>query len=92
MTTPTTGGPPAGGLDYVEAEVRRLLAEDPGIGEQGIEVLHRERVLVLRGEVESAARRQEILRAVQGRFPELAVRVDIAVSATHPPDAAEELP
>ncbi|HLU43856.1 MAG TPA: BON domain-containing protein [Natronosporangium sp.] len=92
MTTPATGGPPTGDLDYVEAEVRRLLAEDPGIGEQGIEVRHRERVLVLRGEVESPGRRREILRTVRNRFPGLALRADISVSATHPPDAPEELP
>jgi hypothetical protein len=91
MTTPATGEGPSTRLDYIEAEVKRLLTEDPNIAEQGIQVLRRERVLVLQGEVESVARRREILRVVSERFPDLAVRVDIAVSATHPPDTAEEL-
>lgn len=77
--------------EYVEAEAQRLLAEDPHITEQGVTVLRREHALVLRGEVESARRREQIVRLLEEHFPGIALRVDIATTRTQPPDAAEEL-
>ena len=47
-----SAGPPD---EYVEAEIQRLLTEDPDVAEQGITVVRREHGLVLTGEVESAA-------------------------------------
>jgi len=77
--------------EYVEAAVHRLLAENALIAEQGIGVLRRDHVLVLTGEVESSARRDEILRLVAENFPDLRIKNDIGVSRTHAPSEAEEL-
>jgi hypothetical protein len=78
--------------EYVEAEIQRLLAEDPAIAEQGITVVRRERGLVLYGEVESPHRREEILRLVAERFPHVPVTSDIGVIRTQAPTQVEELP
>lgn len=78
--------------EYVEAAVHRLLAESPGIAEQGINVLRREHSLVLHGEVESPQRREEILRLLDQEFPELPVTIDIGVVRAQAPSEAEELP
>lgn len=82
-------GPP---VEYVEAEIQRLLTENPEIAEQGITVAQREETLVLRGEVESQQRRDEILRRVAERFPDLPLTIDIGVLGTQAPTEAEELP
>ncbi|MFI7573721.1 hypothetical protein [Micromonospora sp. NPDC049497] len=82
-------GPPD---EYVEAEVHRLLTEDPAVAEQGITVARRERGLVLQGEVESAHRREEILRRVAERFPDVPVTSDIGVIRTSAPTEIEQLP
>lgn len=77
---------------YTEAEVQRLLAEHPETAEQGITVVQRDRALVLCGEVESEHRRDEILRLVTEHLPGIAVTSDIAITRTHPPAQAEDLP
>ena len=77
--------------EYLEAAVQRLLTEDGAVTDQGIEVVRREDQLILRGEVESPHRRDEILRLVRERFPHLSVRGDIGVTRAHPPVEAEEL-
>ncbi|RIV36641.1 hypothetical protein D2L64_19240 [Micromonospora radicis] len=82
-------GPPE---EYVEAEIHRLLTEDPAVAEQGITVAHTERGLVLYGEVESAHRRDEILRRVAGRFPDVPITSDIGVIRTQAPTEIEQLP
>ncbi|MFF0721271.1 hypothetical protein [Micromonospora sp. NPDC003816] len=82
-------GPPD---EYVEAEIHRLLAEDPAVAEQGISVVRTDRGLVLRGEVESAHRREEILRRVAERFPEEPVTSDIGVIRAQAPTEIEQLP
>ncbi|MBM0228311.1 MULTISPECIES: hypothetical protein [Micromonospora] len=89
MTEEHGGAPPD---EYVEAEIHRLLAEDPAVAEQGITVVHRERGLVLYGEVESPHRREEILRRVAERFPDLPITSDIGVIRAQAPTQAEELP
>jgi hypothetical protein len=83
------GAPPD---EYVEAEIQSMLAEDPDVAEQGITVVRRERGLVLYGEVESPHRREEILRRVSERFPDLPITSDIGVSRTQAPSQVEELP
>ncbi|TCB95779.1 hypothetical protein E0H26_18420 [Micromonospora zingiberis] len=82
-------GPPD---EYVEAEIHRLLTEDPAVAEQGITVVRTERGLTLYGEVESAHRRDEILRRVAGRFPDLPITSDIGVIRTQAPTEIEQLP
>ncbi|GIJ24349.1 hypothetical protein [Micromonospora lutea] len=82
-------GPPD---EYLEAEIHRLLTEDPAVAEQGISVTRTERALVLHGEVESAHRREEILRRVAERFPDVPVTSDIGVIRTQAPTEIEQLP
>jgi len=77
--------------EYAEATVQRLLTEHSDVAEQGITVLRRDHTLVLRGEVESRHRRDEIVRLVAARFPGVALAVDIGVSRTPVPTEAEEL-
>ncbi|MEV0427484.1 hypothetical protein ACIBPB_22425 [Micromonospora sp. NPDC049836] len=69
-----------------------MLAEDPSVAEQGITVVHRERGLVIYGEVESPHRREEILRRVAERFPHVPITSDIGVIRTQAPSQVEELP
>ncbi|PZG14923.1 hypothetical protein C1I95_20725 [Micromonospora craterilacus] len=82
-------GPPD---EYVEAEIHRMLTEDPAVAEQGITVVRRERALVLSGEVESAHRREEILRRVAERFPDVPITTDIGVIRAQAPTEIEQLP
>ncbi|GIJ80816.1 hypothetical protein SAMN05443287_10364 [Micromonospora phaseoli] len=82
-------GPPD---EYVEAEIHRLLTEDPAVAEQGITVVRTERALVLHGEVESAHRREEIMRRVAERFPDVPITSDIGVTRTQAPTEIEQLP
>jgi hypothetical protein len=78
--------------EYVEAEIHRMLAEDPAVAEQGINVVRTERGLVLNGEVESPHRREEILRRVAERFPQTPVSSDIGVIRAQAPTDVEQLP
>ncbi|MGN9777889.1 hypothetical protein ACTMS0_19315 [Micromonospora sp. H33] len=82
-------GPPD---EYVEAEIQRLLTEDPDVAEQGITVARKERGLVLSGEVESPHRREEILRRVSERFPDVPITSDIGLIRTQAPTEIEQLP
>ena len=56
--------------EYLEAAVQRLLTEDGAVTDQGIEVVRREDLLILRGEVESPHRRDEILRIAEALQPD----------------------
>ncbi|MGC4880964.1 hypothetical protein ACLQ26_32400 [Micromonospora sp. DT43] len=91
MTNDQAGGvaPPD---EYVDAEIQRLLTEDPAVAEQGITVVRREGALVLYGEVESPHRREEILRLVSERFPDVAITSDIGVIRAQAPTEIEQLP
>ncbi|HKT03112.1 MAG TPA: hypothetical protein VJT31_26580 [Rugosimonospora sp.] len=77
--------------EYLEAAVQRLLSEDGAVTDQGIDVVRREGVLILRGEVESPRRRAEIVRLVSEHFPRLRVHDDIGVTRANPPAEPEEL-
>jgi hypothetical protein len=77
--------------EYVEAEIQRLLTEDVDVAEQGITVLRREHTLLLCGEVESAQRRDEIVRLVTGRFPDVPVQCDIGIIRAQAPSEPEVL-
>ncbi|ASW56383.1 hypothetical protein [Plantactinospora sp. KBS50] len=85
---PEAAEPPA---EYLEAAVQRLLTENADVAEQGITATRRDNTLVLCGEVESAQRRDEILRLVVERFPDVPVTVDIGLVRSHTPTDAEEL-
>jgi osmotically-inducible protein OsmY len=76
---------------YDEAELQRLLAEDPATAELGIEVVCREGHLVLMGEVESAERRDAIAAKVAEHVPGASVHNDIAITRTQAPSDAEVL-
>ncbi|MGH3715260.1 MAG: hypothetical protein ACRDT4_17620 [Micromonosporaceae bacterium] len=77
--------------EYAETDIQRLLAEDPGVAEQGITVLVRGDTLVLCGEVESTERRSHIEELIAERFPDALIDSDIGVTRTNPPDGAEKL-
>jgi hypothetical protein len=76
---------------YDEAELQRLLAEDAGTTELGIEVACREGSLVLMGEVESVERRDAIAAKVAEFMPGADVRNDIAITRTQAPADVEVL-
>jgi hypothetical protein len=77
--------------EYTEAAVQRLLTEHPSLGEQGIQLTRREHCLMLSGEVESATRRDEILRLVHEVLPDVEVRCDIGITRAGAPTEHEEL-
>jgi hypothetical protein len=77
--------------EYLEAAVQRLLTEDGAVTDQGIDVVRRDDVLILRGEVESPHRREEIVRLVSEHFPHLRVHDDIGLTRAHPPAEPEVL-
>lgn len=77
--------------DYLEAEIQHLLTENADVAEQGIRATRQDDTIILRGEVESGQRRDEILRLVQARFPDLRMSADIGVTRAGPPTEAEEL-
>ncbi|GAA5198859.1 hypothetical protein GCM10023322_73160 [Rugosimonospora acidiphila] len=81
----------ASGDAYVEAAVQRLLTEDPDLSEQGLTLRQGEGNLLVQGEVESADRREAILRRLTEKFPDLRVQCDIGVTRTQAPVDAEEL-
>lgn len=77
--------------EYVEAAVQRLLTEHAGLAEQGITVARREHTMILCGEVESPARRDEIVRLVEENFPDIPLWVDIGITRAAAPSEAEDL-
>jgi hypothetical protein len=77
--------------EYVEAAIQRLLTEDGQVAEQGITVLRREHTLVLRGEVESAQRRDEICRQITASFPDVEIACDIGIVRAAAPSEVEEI-
>lgn len=77
--------------EYVEAAIQRLLTEHTALAEQGITVARREHTMILYGEVESPARRDEIVRLVEENFPDVPLWVDIGVTRANPPTEPEDL-
>jgi hypothetical protein len=78
--------------EYLEAAVQRLLTEDGNLAEQGISATRRHGRLILCGEVESRARRDEIVRLVKQHFPDQPISVDIGITRAQAPTEVEELP
>jgi hypothetical protein len=91
MTQNTPSPPPGAHDEYADAQVQRHLAEDDDIAELGIDILRRDDVIVLRGEVETAARRDAIGRQVATHYPGRTVRNEIHVIQVHCPAEAEVL-
>jgi hypothetical protein len=85
----TTGGAPPD--EYLQAEVQRLLTEHPEVAEQGITANLRGHALVLCGEVESTQRREEILRLVMTRFPDVPIQMDVGLVRAQAPTEVEDL-
>ena len=75
----------------LEAEIQRLLAESDRVAEQGITVQHRDRRVVLGGEVESGQRRDEICRQITEHFPDVEVVCDIGITPARAPGEVEEI-
>lgn len=91
MNEDTTSRPPGAHDEYADAQVQRHLAEDDDIAELGIDILRRDDVIVLRGEVETAARRDAIGQQVATHYPGRSVRNEIHVIQVHVPAEAEVL-
>ena len=78
--------------EYTDAELHRLLAEDPTIAELGIDVFIRDGSIVLSGHVESPERGRLIAERAAEHFGSHQVVNEIVVVATDPPTGAEEVP
>lgn len=77
--------------EYAEAELQRGLAEGDDLFEQGIDIIRRDDVVVVHGEVESDARRDAILRRVRDSFPGKQVRAEIVLIPVGTPAEAEDV-
>jgi len=78
-------------LEYLEAEIQRLLTEDAQIAELGLLVQRHDQVVVLTGEVESAQRREEICRQITAHFPGVEIACDIGITRAQAPGDVEEI-
>ena len=77
---------------YPESRLQRVLAEDPRVAELGIRVVRLEQGgFALSGEVHSQERCRQIEQVLAEEFPDLPIRLDIAVSRVHEPDEVEEV-
>jgi osmotically-inducible protein OsmY len=77
--------------EYAEAELQRCLAEGEDVSEQGIEITRHNGIVVVRGEVESPARRDAILRCVGENFPDKEVRSEIVLIPVGAPAEPEDV-
>lgn len=77
--------------EYAEAGLQRKLTEDEDTAEQGIDVIRRDGVIVVKGEVESTERRDAILRRVSETFPGKEVRSEVVLIPVGKPAEAEEV-
>lgn len=76
--------------EYAEAALQRKLVEND-IAEQGIEIVRRDGLVVVQGEVETAERRDAILRHVSESFPGKEVRSEVALIPVGKPSGAEDV-
>jgi len=72
----------------LEGDIQHLLATDE-IGELGVEVHCEGGVVVLRGQVNTAHRRDQIAERVAAAYPELTVQCEITVVDAGPPAGGE---
>lgn len=76
---------------YTQAQAQRLLSEADGVAEQGIDVIPEHGRILLRGQVETEARRAAVearVRAIAGGTP---VHNEITVAGHGAPDGHEEV-
>ena len=81
----------AADLRALSATIQRLCAEDEDIAEQGIDVVERDGVMVLFGQVASEHRRQLIADRVATHLGGRPVRNEIVVLPADPPQPPEEI-
>jgi hypothetical protein len=74
----------------VEGDIQHLLAEDADIAELGIEAISDGDVVVLRGQVTTADRRDRIVARVAEAVPGRRVRSEITVPSAAAPDGPED--
>jgi hypothetical protein len=86
---PERGTEMAGSEQHVEGDIQRLLAEDERIAELGVDVHCEDGVIVLRGQVNSAERRDRIADAVRQLVPSMDVRCEIDVLDAPAPQTSE---
>lgn len=77
--------------EYAEAALQRKLAEQDAVAEQGIGIIRRDGLVVVQGEVETAERRDAILRHVSESFPGKEVRSEVALIPVGKPTEAEDV-
>ena len=70
--------------EYVAAEVRRLLADHPDIGELSLDVHVRGSDIVVQGSVATPTRKDLIASAIADAFPDHQVENDIEIQLGDP--------
>jgi hypothetical protein len=86
------GDPPGEVLpQYLEANLRRALAEDPRTAELAVQVSIRGDTVVLCGEVGSAEHRRQLANLAHQQVPKLHLQNDIRVTSTAAPTDHERL-
>jgi hypothetical protein len=76
---------------YREADLHRLLAEDDGAADLGIEIRSFGSVVVMSGQVESPDRCTELERLVRQRLPDSQVVNHLVVTGAEAPAAPDEV-
>ncbi|MEV6324027.1 BON domain-containing protein [Nocardia sp. NPDC051787] len=76
---------------YVVANLRRALAEDPRTAELGVQVTIRGDVVVLGGEVSSEERKQRMETVVREQLPHARIHNDVHVTRPAAPVETETL-
>lgn len=77
---------------YLAQHVREALAQDPRVGELGVDVEIDEEAVVLRGVVTSAERQEAATEVARDLAPDRAVRNETTVEAFDEPLREEHLP
>lgn len=76
---------------YTAAHLQQILAEDPRVGELGVQVVVRGDAVYLRGSVASPQRREEAAAVIAERVPQLHVHNELTLVATDGPPEVESL-
>ena len=77
---------------YLAQHVREALAQDPRVGELGVDVQIDEEAVVLRGVVTSAERREAAAEVARDLAPDRTVRNETTIEAFDEPPREEHLP
>ncbi|MFB7375015.1 BON domain-containing protein [Streptomyces sp. NPDC056222] len=87
----TRGDQGAYPVEYRIAHLRERLAKEE-VGELGVRIELRGGRVLLTGTVQTAERRDEILRLARAELADLMVRADLVVAGAEPPARHEEMP